>query len=264
MQKNMRSTEFWKVEHDFQTDELNKFKFLYHEWILPHTYESLAKDKEVLDCGSGPGIQTRLYAKYAKHVYSVDLEAVETTKEKTDDISGKVTYIRDDISKMNLNKQFDVVNCVGTIHHTDNPEITFINLSKHTKKGGILLMWVYGKEGNFMMNTFIEPFRKKFLNQSSHNTIWSISCLLNCLIFPIVNTLYRLPLSFLPYYEYFKNYRKMSFKRNALNIYDKLNAPQQYFISEKDLHRWYSENGFQIISCTQYMGVSWRVSGRKL
>ena len=45
---------------------------------------------------------------------------------------------------------------------------------------------------------------------------------------------------------------------------DKLNAPHQYFISEQDLHMWYSENGFQIISCTQYMGVSWRVSGRKL
>lgn len=264
MQNNMRSTDFWRVEHDFQEEELKKFEFLYHEWIFPHTYESLAKGKEVLDCGSGPGIQTRLYAEHAKHVYSVDLEAVKTTKEKTKDVSDKVTYINDDILNMNLNKKFDVVNCVGTMHHTDNPEATFINLSKHTKQGGILLIWVYGKEGNFLMNTIIEPLRKKFLNNASHNTLWSISYLTNLLIYPIVNTIYRLPLSFLPYFEYFKNYRKMSFKRNALNIYDKLNAPQQYFLSEKELRKWYSENGFELISCTQYMGVSWRVSGKKL
>ena len=48
MQNNMRSTDFWRVEHDFQEEELKKFEFLYHEWIFPHTYESLQKVKKFL------------------------------------------------------------------------------------------------------------------------------------------------------------------------------------------------------------------------
>jgi SAM-dependent methyltransferase len=263
MSNSDRSTLVWKVEHDFQADELEKFEHLYHDWIYPNTYESF-RGKEVLDAGSGPGIQVRFIAKYAKHVTAVDLEALQTTTDRTQDIADKVTYIADDIGIMDLGKQFDVVNCVGVIHHTDNPDVTFNNLYKHTKSGGKVIIWAYADRGNFLMRKIVEPFRRNFLSKWGHDGLWRLSCTLQFVMNFFVFTLYRLPLNFLPYYEYFANARKMSFKRNALNVYDKLNAPQTHFITERQIKSWFGPEKFKDVRFSEYLGVSWRCSGTKL
>lgn len=262
--KNKRSTIVWKTQHDFQYDDLNISIHQYDDWIKPHTYKSLAENKTVLDAGSGPGVQARLFAEYASSVTCVDLESIETTINKTKDLAHKIHYIKDDISTMKLMKEFDVVCCVGVIHHTDDPEITFNNLAKHTKSGGITIMWVYSKEGNFLVRKIIEPLRKKFLSSSSHKTIWSISVILNFLIFPFSHILYRSTLfKNFPYFKYFQYARKMTFRRNALNIYDKLNCHQQHFISKEELENWYNKNNYKDIKISNFLGTSWRVSGRK-
>jgi SAM-dependent methyltransferase len=259
-----RKTIVWRTQHEFDYEELKKFKLTYNDYIKPYTYKKLSNNKEVLDAGSGPGLQATFYAEYAKHVTCVDLEAINTTKEKTKKYSHKMTYIKSNIQKMNLKKKFDVVSCVGVIHHTDSPEKTFNNLAKHTKKNGCLIMWVYSKEGNFFVENFIEPLRKKFLVNSSHNTLWSISIFLNILVYFFSHFLYRFPFfRNFPYYRYFKYSRQLSFKRNAINIYDKLNCHQQYFISKDQLLDWYTINNFKKIKISDLNGVSWRVSGIK-
>ncbi|MFH1649595.1 MAG: hypothetical protein ABIA93_03530, partial [Candidatus Woesearchaeota archaeon] len=77
-------------------------------------------------------------------------------------------------------------------------------------------------------------------------------------------TIYLLPLKFLPFYEYFKNFRKLSFKRNALNVFDKLNAPQVQFIAKSRARKWLPRGQFAKVHLSAYKGVSWRISGTKL
>ncbi|MFA6319117.1 MAG: hypothetical protein WC943_17025, partial [Elusimicrobiota bacterium] len=72
-----------------------------------------------------------------------------------------------------------------------------------------------------------------------------------------------LPLRFLPYYEYFENWRILSYSRNMLNVFDKLNAPQTHFIRKERIERWFSPSEFQDIHISPYKGVSWRGSGTK-
>ncbi len=257
-----RSTEVWKTQHDFQYEALNQFLFLYHDWIYPNTQETF-RDKEVLDAGSGPGVQIRMMAEVARAVTAVDLEAIDTSARKTEDLSGRINYVRADISEMDLGRQFDVVNCVGVIHHTDDPTVTYWNLYRHLKPGGRMIIWAYAEEGNWLMKHVVEPFRKAVLDNAPHGVIWSLSVLLTALMWPIVHTLYRLPLRFLPYYDYFGNFRRMSFKRNALNVYDKLNAPQQYFIPRSTIDAWFAPEKFENVHISHYKGVSWRASGNK-
>ena len=78
-----------------------------------------------------------------------------------------------------------------------------------------------------------------------------------------VYTLYFLPLPFLPYYDYFRNFRRLPFQRNVLNIFDKLNAPQTAFIRRALVERWFSA-GFRDVHVSSYVGVSWRASGTRL
>jgi len=76
-----------------------------------------------------------------------------------------------------------------------------------------------------------------------------------------VHTLYRLPLRGLPYHEYFQNFRRLGFARNALNVFDKLNAPQTRFISRSRVEGWFGPERFADVSISAYKGVSWRASG---
>ncbi len=262
MGSEKRSNLVWKTEHEFQAEYLGDYDFLYRDWIYPWAYEDF-KDKEVLDAGSGPGIQARLIARYAKHVIAVDLDAIDTTRKQTADISDKVDYVRADIGTMDLGRQFDFVNCVGTIHHTDDPDKTFRNLLKHVRPGGKLIIWTYAHEGNQLMRCFVEPMRKALLDKASHEILWALSGLLNAVLYIPTYTLYHLPLKWLPYYEYLENARRMSFRRNALNIYDKLNAPQTHFITEKQIRSWFNTDHFEDIHISMYKGVSWRGSGTK-
>ena len=260
-----RATINWKLQHDLQSEHSEDAIFLYHDWIKPFTYESLCLGKNVLEAGSGGGVQTKLIAKYANKVTCVDLEAIEVTKKRTKDFSDKVKYVEGDLAEVSFKEKFDVVICVGVLHHTDVPEITFQNLTKQLKNNGIMVLWVYSKEGNFLMRTIIEPLRQLFLKNASHNLIWRLSLLINFLIYPFSHILYRIPVfHLLPYYDYFRNSRKMSFKRNALNIHDKLNAHQQVFIPKEDLLKWYNVNGYEDVQISNYAGVSWRISGKKL
>jgi SAM-dependent methyltransferase len=47
-----------------------------------------------------------------------------------------VTLIEGDIAKVDLGKQFDIVYCIGVLHHTDNPNASFANIARHCKPGG--------------------------------------------------------------------------------------------------------------------------------
>jgi hypothetical protein len=60
------------------------------------------------------------------------------------------------------------------------------------------------------------------------------------------------------------NFRKMSFERNLMNVYDKLNAPQQYFKSKSTIEEWFNDSKFENIKISSFLGVSWRATGIKL
>lgn len=257
-----RSTAVWKTQHQIAHDSLSEFTFLYRDWIYPNTIETL-RDKDVLDAGSGPGVQIRMMAEVARSITAVDLEALDISTARTRDLAGKVHYVRDDIMNMDLGRQFDVVNCVGVIHHTDDPTRTFRNLVRHLKPGGRMIIWAYAEEGNYLMKNVVEPLRKSVLDKAPHRVLWTLSVAITALLWPIVQTIYRLPLRALPYYEYFANFRKLSFKRNVLNVYDKLNAPQQHFLSRTTMESWFNPDEFEDVHLSQYAGVSWRGSGTK-
>lgn len=258
----MRTTKVWQTQHEYALDALNKHIELYHEWIWPNKYSDF-DNLEILDAGSGPGIQAKLYSKFAKLVVAVDLEAIEVTKQHTKGINN-INWVCDDIRTMKLNKTFDVVNCVGTIHHTDNPTETFWNLYNHLKPGGRMIIWAYAKEGNFLMEYLIEPLRKRLLMNASSRLIKFISAILTLLMLLLSKTLYKLPIKKIPYYLYMMNFRKMSFERNLMNVYDKLNAPQQYFISKSTIEKWFNDSKFENIEISSFLGVSWRATGIKL
>ena len=162
--------------------------FLFKEWIYPNVLEDF-RNKEVLEAGCGGGQHTSFIAPYAKTITSVDLNTVEIAEKRNKDFNN-IEFIEDDIAVMNLNKQFDIVFCIGVIHHTDNPDLTVENLKKHVKPGGRLILWVYSEEGNFLVRKFVEPVRKLLLQNISRNRLMKISTAITFMMYIPIYTIY--------------------------------------------------------------------------
>lgn len=254
-----RKQDDWKWQWERFED---KERWLFEHWIWPNTLEDF-RGKRVLDAGCGGGQHTSFVAPYAAEIVAVDLNALEVAKERTKQFSN-IQYIEGDIARIRFDQLFDIVYCVGVIHHTDNPDKTFANLARQTRSGGRMIVWCYSYEGNFLNRVFVEGAKRWFLMKLPKPALRTLSKILTALVYIPVYTIYFLPLKFLPYYEYFQNWRKLSFERNDLNVFDKLNAPQTDFIKKERAERWFSENGFRDVSITPYVGVSWRVSGTKM
>ena len=235
--------------------------FLFKDWILPNTLDDF-KDKEILECGCGGGQHTSFIAPYAKSITSVDLNTTHIAKERNKDFNN-IDFVEADIAKMDLGKKFDIVFSIGVVHHTDDPDKTFKNMMKHTKSGGKTIVWVYSEEGNSLVKYGVEPVRKIFLKNMNRKNLLRLSKFITAILYMPVYILYKLPLKFLPFYEYFGNFRKMSFERNTLNVFDKLNAPQVDFINKKRISDWFNTEEYDDVNINAYKGVSWSGSGVK-
>ncbi|MCC6572382.1 MAG: class I SAM-dependent methyltransferase [Planctomycetes bacterium] len=239
----------------------DKTEFLFREWIAPNTLESM-KGESVLEAGCGGGHHTRLIAQYAARVTAVDLNTDDLAREALAEF--KNVEIRNaDIATMNFDELFDTVICVGVVQHTDDPDATVANLRRCVKPGGRVIIWCYSHEGNALARWLIEFPRKLFLRFLPRPLIALLSWWITLWVYPLAYTWYLLPLKFLPYYEYIGNWRRLSARRNMLNVFDKLNAPQTQFIRRARAEAWARDPDFTLEHLSAYVGVSWRVTLRR-
>ena len=118
--------------------------------------------KDLLDAGCGMGRNSYWPLSWgAKSVTAFDNdERTLASATQTLSIFPNATVTRCDISHTPWDSAFDIVMCIGVLHHLRNPELALKNFCKALRPGGTLVVWVYSYEGNEWIVRIVDPVRK--------------------------------------------------------------------------------------------------------
>lgn len=257
-------------------EDYHKKQFL--EWIYPLKEEDF-KDKVVLEAGCGKGRHSVIVSSFkVKHLFAVDLsEAIFvaeknffffleksspslSTEAKINEVpkSGNlpqtpperrgeilpITFVRSDLKKLPFGDNcFDVVFCVGVLHHIDNIEEALQELWRVLKPQGRLVLWVYGKEGNFWIIYFINPLRKFITSRIPTKLLRIFAFPLTLFLYLLLKIVYG-PLtkwgkkeSFLYYSSYLGSISPYPFKEIDNIVVDHLCPSIAYYLSKEDIEK---------------------------
>ena len=112
-------------------------------------------DQKILDAGSGSGHRITNVAKYFKKCKFLGIDISETSLNIANMIKEKNNIKNIQFKKFNLMDstlklgKFDIILCMGVLHHLSNPEKGLQNILDTLKKDGIFFLYVYGKLGGY-------------------------------------------------------------------------------------------------------------------
>ncbi len=233
----------WKEFSEFHPHYRKQFL----DWLNPVKPE-LFRKKLVLDAGCGMGRHLVVAAEYAEEIIGIDFSEAVDAAYKHVGKKKNVHLLQADIYNLPFARDFDIVYSIGVIHHLPKPERGFRALLKHIKKGGKIFVWIYGREGNFVMVKIIEPFRKYFTSKLPHKFLYYLCFPITALLeasaafylvankLPVVNK----AAVHLPSNKYLLYIQKFSFRHKLAIVFDFLSAPLARYYRKREFEKWFA------------------------
>lgn len=257
----------WAIHRDIEEFYEGQFG----DWISPISAKDF-RGKTVLEAGCGKGRHSRLVASWQPAaIYSVDLsEAIFLAEANTRQYSN-VTCVRANLLELPFPEDsFDIVFCVGVLHHLADPRAGLHELWRVLKPGGTLCLWVYAREGNGWVVWFVDPIRKGITSRIPTRLlrplVWPLSA---CLYF-VLKTIYgpvtrdgEKSATFLPYGAYLGYISKFPFREIDSIVLDHLCPPIAYYLRRETLEGWLVGLGARDARFRWHNRNSWNVVAKK-
>ena len=164
----------WKIYSDVQLDSKNGTTISEDrvKTALGQPLDSI-RGLKIIEAGSGAGRFTEILLKYGAKVYSFDLsEAVDANFENNSGHSN-LTIFQADIEKIPFEDNFfDISLCLGVLQHTKDTMKSLKELSRVTKKNGMILFDHYQKHpGQYLSFYLVYWFIIKNLPASKQHKV---------------------------------------------------------------------------------------------
>ncbi len=249
-----------------------KSYFLEHflQWVVPLKPEDF-KEKVVLDAGCGMGRNTLICQSFGpKAVIGFDIHEAVGLFYRNSKHLDNLHVVKADIFHMPFKQKIDVAYSTGVIHHTPEPWLAFSRISEVVKQGGVLSIFVYGREGNTFVAKFISYFRVHVFSKMANGLLLAISKILGTVLYVFLHYFYRflqkLPCraeKLIPLHQYFDFLVRADHEYCVLVVFDHLVTPIAFYHTRNELEGWYHNAGFRDIQIWNRCGVTYVCYGRK-
>jgi len=225
-------------------------------WIEPLTAKFF-EDKIILDAGCRLGNHTYFAAKYgAKLVIGIDIGQTVEYAFDTNKEMDNVLIIQADLQQIPTQKIFDLIICIGVLHHLPEPQKGFKKLINKAKQGATLLIWVYNY--NHYKDLKLLFFLRKF-------TIHSIQI---CKMMSWFHTkflrfrmkIYELKLKRFngnsdPFFDYL---RQFGSDNTSNYVFNQLSAPIAFYFKKNELENWFKINEIHEYKIFNFWNHGWK------
>ncbi len=109
------------------------------------------KGLKVLDAGCGTGEKSIFMARYGAHVTAIDINEnqLKQAKKNMEKYNVNVNFVRDDLVNLKHNEKYDLIVCLGVLHHTPNMKRGLENLLNLLKPNGKIVVALYNSYSRF-------------------------------------------------------------------------------------------------------------------
>lgn len=244
----------------------------YADWMAPMTEDDF-RGRDVLELGCGNGsLLLHTAAWMPRRLVGVDLGSSAETACSNLQRAG---FANAKIEQADLTRYesegFDVVYCVGVLHHLQEPEKGFAAVLRNVRPGGRFHCWVYAREGNGVVVALVEPVRKIASRLPWWFTKYAVATPLAVPFYLYAKALHALvgdragALKGAPLRDYclWIAPREFAFFRHV--AFDQLVTPQTAYIQRTRIERWLTEAQGVEPGSTYIIfrnGNSWKFGGK--
>ena len=247
----------------------------FEDWLAPLTKDDVV-GRSVLELGCGnASLLVHMAAWGPSKLVGVDLG--DSVLSATENLRG-TKHPNARIEKGDLvdfrSGGFDVVYCIGVLHHLKDPKRGFCSVVENTNAGGTFHCWVYGREGNTLVRLVVEPLRtitsrlpwwiSKYLIATPLVVPYYVYAKLLSFVAKVAPTASRRVLSHLPLHAYSLWIAKREFLFFRHVAFDQLVTPQTRYIAREQVMDWLGSDS-RIDPNTTYIihrnGNSWKFGG---
>ena len=235
---------------------------LFSDMIFPFLKPGDIKDCKVAEIGSGSGrIVNMLLRAGASHVIAVEpsAEAFNVLCQNIE-YPEKVTFLQITGDQLPAYGDLDYVFSIGVLHHIPDPGPVAKAAFRALRPGGRFVAWLYGKEGNRLYLSLIQPLRI-VTKRLPHFVLNAVTWLIYFPMALYVKLCRILPLPLREYISFV--FGKMSPEKQRLIIYDQLNPAYAKYYTKSEAEKLFSSSEFTNVNIHHRHGYSWTVIGTK-
>lgn len=176
-----------------------EFEWTHYNTYRPYHFEQFLRwtvalplgnwqDAVVLDAGCGFGRNSNSALRLvARKIIAIDVS--EKTLRSARELLGnrpEVDLRFESIYELQADGEFDIVMCIGVIHHLQDPESALKLLFRAVRPGGALVIWVYGTHGVGKVHRLLDGPRRLAFSRMPTRLIWAFSAVTAILMVPLL------------------------------------------------------------------------------